>query len=38
MPELGFVVFLIAMAYAAGVVWYTLLGREHARVTSHRVV
>lgn len=30
MPELGIVVFLIAMAYAAGVVWYTLLGREHA--------
>ena len=29
MPELGVVVFLIAMAYAAGVVWYTLLGRDH---------
>ena len=29
MPELGIVVFLIAMTYAAGVVWYTLLGRDH---------
>ncbi len=30
MPELGIVVFIIAMAYTAGVVWYTLLGRDHA--------
>ena len=30
MTELGIVVFLIAMAYSAGVVWYTLLGRDHA--------
>ncbi len=35
MPDLGIVVFLIAISYAAGVVWYTLLGREH--VTWMRV-
>ena len=30
MPELGFVVFLIAIAYGMGTVWYTLLGRDYA--------
>ena len=30
MPELGFIVYLIAMSYGMGVVWYTLLGRNHA--------
>ena len=29
MPELGFVVFLIAVAYGLGTVWYTLLGRDY---------
>ncbi len=28
MPDVGFVMFLIAVAYAMGVVWYTLLGQE----------
>ena len=28
MPELGFVVFLVAMSYGMGVLWYTLLGRN----------
>ena len=29
MPGLGFVVFLIAIAYGMGTVWYTLLGRDY---------
>ncbi len=29
MPELGFVVYLIALSYGMGVVWYTLLGRKY---------
>jgi L-cystine uptake protein TcyP (sodium:dicarboxylate symporter family) len=29
MPELGFVVFLVAMSYGMGVLWYTLLGRNY---------
>ena len=30
MPDLGLVVYLVAAAYATGVVWYSLLGRTHA--------
>ena len=29
MPDLGFVVYLIAVSYALGVVWHTLLGRGY---------
>ena len=29
MPELGFIVYLIAISYGMGVVWYTLLGRKY---------
>jgi hypothetical protein len=29
MPELGFVVYLVAMSYGTGVLWYTLLGRNY---------
>ncbi len=29
MPELGFIVYLIAISYGMGVVWYTLLGRNY---------
>jgi hypothetical protein len=29
MPELGFVVYLIAFSYALGVLWYTLLGYHY---------
>ncbi len=29
MPELGFIVYLIAVSYGMGVVWYALLGRNH---------
>lgn len=28
MPELGFVVYLVALSYGMGVLWYTLLGRN----------
>ena len=30
MPDLGFVVQFIAISYALGVVWYTLLGRSYS--------
>ncbi len=30
MPDLGFVVQFIAISYALGVVWYTLLGRNYS--------
>jgi hypothetical protein len=30
MPELGFIVFLIALSYGLGVVWYKLLGAGHS--------
>ena len=30
MPYLGFVVQFIAISYALGVVWYTLLGRNYS--------
>ena len=29
MPELGFIVYLIAISYGMGVVWYALLGRNN---------
>ena len=29
MPELGFVVYVIAVSYVLGSVWYALLGRQH---------
>ena len=29
MPELGFIVYLIAVSYGMGVVWYSLLGRKY---------
>ena len=29
MPELGFIVYLIAISYGMGVLWYTLLGRNY---------
>jgi len=29
MPDLGFVVFLVALSYGMGVLWYTLLGRNY---------
>ncbi|HZA25864.1 MAG TPA: hypothetical protein VFA32_25255 [Dehalococcoidia bacterium] len=33
MPELGFVVYLIAISYAMGMLWYTLLGRGYSTWT-----
>ncbi len=33
MPELGLVVYLIAISYGMGALWYTLLGRSHASWT-----
>ena len=29
MPELGFIVYLVAISYALGLLWYTLLGHHH---------
>ena len=29
MPELGYIVYLIAISYGLGVLWYTLLGHHH---------
>ena len=29
MPDLGFAVYLIAVSYGLGVLWYTLLGRNY---------
>ena len=29
MPDLGFAVYLIAVSYGMGVLWYTLLGRNY---------
>lgn len=29
MPDLGFIVYLVAISYGLGVVWYTLLGRKY---------
>ncbi len=33
MPELGLVVYLLAISYGMGALWYTLLGRSPARWT-----
>ncbi len=33
MPELGFVVYLIAISFGMGALWYTLLGRSHTSCT-----
>ena len=33
MPELGFVVYLIAISYGMGALWYTLLGRSETSWT-----
>ncbi len=30
MPELGFVVYMIAVSYVLGSAWYALLGRQHS--------
>ena len=29
MPELGFILYIIAVSYGMGVLWYTLLGRNY---------